>query len=466
MSVAGCYEVEHLHQPSGWLSPGYLEVGANGLVVAVHQTRPETVPVIRLAGFGVPGAPNLHSHAFQRALAGFSESATISEDTLWTWRDVMYRFVARIDPARYQAIAAMVYMEMLKHGITAVGEFHYVHHDPAGAPYADRAEMSKRLIAAAARTGIALTLLPVLYASGGVGKPPQQSQMRFVHREPDRFLDLVATLRGLRAENPGLEIGAALHSLRAVPAGSIATVTAAVGEMAAGMPIHIHVAEQTREVEECVAGLGARPVQWLLDNTSVGQGWTLVHATHCDPQERRGMAACGAVVGLCPATEASLGDGIFPLVAYQGEGGHWGVGTDSNYTANFAEELRVLEYGQRLSHGQRNLLAQAGDETTAHTGRRLFDLALAGGVRSLAQPMGGLIPGRRADLVLLHADSPTLLGHGPRTVLDAWILGGTVNPVREVMVGGRWVIRDGRHDGEDTIIAAYKDSMAQASASA
>lgn len=469
--MASVYEIEHLHQPGGWLSPGYLEVGDDGMIVAVHQDPPTEAGArafTRLAGYGVPGAANLHSHAFQRALAGWSEVATEAgvDDTFWTWRKVMYDFVARLDPDHYQAIATLVYMEMLKHGFTAVGEFHYVHHDPDGEPYADPAEMSERLIAAADTAGIAVTVLPVMYAHAGVGKPPAPAQKRYVHADPDSFLELVTKVRTRLKSRAGDVAGVALHSLRAVSADEIAAVVAGVAEFGAGLPIHIHVAEQPAEVDECLAALGARPIEWLLANAEVDRRWTLVHATHCDERERRGMAESGAVVGLCPATEATLGDGIFPLVAYQGEEGRWGVGTDSHYTTSVAEELRVLEYGQRLSHGRRNVLALAGDETTAHSGRRLYDLALAGGSQSLAQPMGALAPGRRADLVMLDADSPTLLAHTPKTALDAWILSGTSNPVRDVMVGGRWVVRDGRHAREGAVVATYKRAMADLMADA
>ncbi|RIK87338.1 MAG: formimidoylglutamate deiminase [Hyphomicrobiales bacterium] len=456
------YEVEHLHQPDGWLSPGYLEIGDDGAILSVSATRPQK-PVERLAGFGVPGLSNLHSHAFQRALAGRTEfvAAARAEDNLWTWRKEMYRMVDRLTPEDYEAIAALVYLEMLHFGMTAVCEFHYVHHRPGGAHYANPAEMSDRLIAAAARTGLGLTLLPVLYAHGGIGKPVEETQKRFVH-SVDEYLALIDTLRGRRAAHPGLRVGLALHSLRAVTPDEARAALAGMRAIDPEARLHIHVSETTHEVEEVQAGLGARPVQWLLDNVGLGPEWCLVHATHLDASEIAGAAASGAVAGLCPLTEATMGDGFFPLVEWHGAGGAWGIGTDSHYSTSTAEELRILECGKRLELRRRNVIARPqADGREVHSGRLLFDTALAGGEQCSAQGGGALVQGRRADLVMLDAGSPVLLGHGPGTALDAWILGGTRNPVRDVMVAGRWVIRDGRHADEERILDGYRAAMAR-----
>lgn len=456
------YEVEHLHQPDGWLSPGYLEVGDDGAILSVSATRPQG-PVERLAGYGVPGLSNLHSHAFQRALAGRTEFVTAAraEDNLWTWRKEMYRMVDRLTPEDYEAIAALVYLEMLHFGMTAVCEFHYVHHRPGGTHYANPAEMSDRLIAAAARTGLGLTLLPVLYAHGGIGKPVEETQKRFVH-SVDEYLALIETLRGRRAAHPHLRVGLALHSLRAVTPGEARAALAGMRAIDPEARLHIHVSETTHEVEEVQAGLGARPAQWLLDNVGLGPEWCLVHATHLDASEIAGAVASGAVAGLCPLTEATMGDGFFPLVEWHGAGGAWGIGTDSHYSTSTAEELRILECGKRLELRRRNVIARPqADGHEVHSGRLLFDTALAGGEQCSAQGGGALAAGRRADLVMLDAGSPVLLGHGPETALDAWVLGGTRNPVRDVMVGGRWVIRDGRHAEEEKILDAYRAAMAR-----
>ena len=455
------YEVEHLHQPEGWLSPGYVEVGAEGLIASVSGQRPQGKPVERLRGFGVPGLSNLHSHAFQRALAGRTEFVTAAraEDNLWTWRKEMYRMVDRLTPETYEAVAAQVYLEMLRFGMTAVCEFHYVHHLAGGGRNPNPAEMSDRLIAAASRTGLGLTLLPVLYAHGGIGKPVEETQKRFVHPVDD-YLRLVDTLRSRRAANPNLRVGLALHSLRAVTPDEAHAALAGMKAMDPQARLHIHVSETTHEVAEVEAGLGARPVQWLIDNVDLNDQWCLVHATHLDASEIAGAAASGAVVGICPLTEATMGDGFFPLVQYHGAGGAWGIGTDSHYSTSTAEELRILECGKRLELRRRNVIARPEGGAEVHSGRLLFDTALAGGERASGQGGGAIVAGRRADLVMLDPDATPLLGHGPETVLDGWILGGTENPVRDVMVAGRWVIRDGRHPQEAAIRDAYRAAAA------
>lgn len=462
MSVAAVYEVQHLHQPNGWLSPGYLEIGTDGRILSVSGTKPKDKPVTRLTGFGVPGLSNLHSHAFQRALAGRTEFVTAAqpEDNLWTWRKEMYRMVDRLTPEAYEAIAALVYLEMLQFGMTAVCEFHYVHHLPGGAAHANPAEMSDRLIAASAQTGLGLTLLPVLYAHGGIGKPVEATQRRFVHSVDD-YLKLIDTLRSRRATHENLNIGLALHSLRAVTPDEAKAALAGMKAMDAGARLHIHVSETTHEVVEVKAGLGARPVQWLLDNVGLDDNWCLVHATHLDASEIAGSAASGAVAGLCPLTEATMGDGFFPLVEYHGQNGAWGIGTDSHYSTSTAEELRILECGKRLELRRRNVIARPLGGQQVHSGRVLFDTALAGGEQASAQGAGALVPGRRADLVMLDGTCNVLLGHGPQTVLDAWILGGTQNPVRDVMVAGNWVIEDRIHPQQATIQNAYLDAMAR-----
>ena len=460
--MSDLYEIEHLHQPDGWLSPGYLEVGTDGCILSVSARKPEGKTPTRLAGYGVPGLSNLHSHAFQRALAGRTEfvTAAMAEDNLWTWRKEMYRMVDRLTPEAYEAIAALVYLEMLQFGMTAVCEFHYVHHLPGGAAHGNPAEMSDRLIAAAQGAGLGLTLLPVFYAHGGINKPVEATQKRFVHSVDD-YLSLIDRLRGRTAGHPNLNIGMALHSLRAVTPDEAHALLAGMKAMDSAARLHIHVSETTHEVAEVEAGLGARPVQWLLDNVDLNDQWCLVHATHLDASEVAGSAASGAVAGLCPLTEATMGDGFFPLVEYHGAGGAWGIGTDSHYSTSTAEELRILECGKRLELRRRNVIVRPAEGQQVHSGRVLFDTALAGGEQASAQGGGALIAGRRADLGMLDADCNVLLGHGPRTALDGWLLGGTQNPVRDVMVAGQWRIRDRRHPQEDQIKANYRREMVQ-----
>jgi formimidoylglutamate deiminase len=463
------YEFDHLLAAEGWLSPGYLTVDPAGTVSAVSARPPEDATAVeRLAGFAVPGLANLHSHAFQRALAGRAESLSGDSpaDSFWTWRRRMYDFVARLDPEDVEAIGAFLYHELVKQGFTAVGEFHYLHHDPQGSPYANRAEMGARLFAAAECAGIAIALLPVLYAHDGIGQPPNEGQRRFVHGAVDDFLALVAALRDDARDKAERSLGIALHSLRAVAPEEIRAALEGTFADDAGARVHIHVAEQPREVEEVLAGLGKRPVAWLLDEVGLDERWTLVHATHMTAEERRGLARSGAVAGLCPTTEAALGDGIFPLAAYQQEGGRWGIGTDGHFAVSVAEELRLLEWGQRLASGRRNVLAEPGSPATAHSGRRLFDLAAAGGARSLGIAGGVLAPGARADLVVLDGEHPLLLGHRPESVLDAWLLcSGARSPVAQVMVGGRWMVRDGVHVHAEAIESAYKKRMTRLLAS-
>lgn len=455
-------EVEHLHQPDGWLSPGFVEIGDDGTILSVSATRPAESVDERLSGFGVPGLSNLHSHVFQRALAGRTEFVTDAraEDNLWTWRKEMYRLVDRLTPEAMEAVASLVYLEMLQFGMTGVCEFHYVHHQPGGNAHNNPAEMSDRVIAAASRTGLGVTMLPVLYAHGGIGKPVEETQRRFVHSVDD-YLHLIETLRSRRADHPHLQVGMALHSLRAVAPDEVHDALSGLNAIDPAARIHIHVSETTHEVEEVKAGLGARPIQWLLDNTGLDERWCLVHATHMDAAEIAGSARSGAVAGICPLTEATMGDGFFALPEYHDHGGAWGIGTDSHYSTSTAEELRILEVGKRLELNRRNIIARPqADGTPVHSGRLLFDTALAGGERASAQGGGALVAGRRADLVMLDADSHGLLGHGPQTVLDAWILGGTQNPVRDVMVAGKWVIRDGHHPLAEDIRETWKRTAA------
>ncbi len=443
--------------PEGWRRDVRLTVDSDGFFLGVA---PADTPgeASRLAGPVVPGMPNLHSHAFQRAMAGLTERAGPGEDSFWTWRDVMYRFVERLGPEHVGAIAAQLYVEMLKAGYTAVGEFHYLHHRPDGGPYDNLAELSHRVLAAARQTGIGLTHLPVLYGYGGFGGAAAgRGQRRFLN-DPQRFLALVEEVRETAGSDPQIAVGIAPHSLRAVTPETLRAVLAGLGAEAARVPVHIHVAEQTREVEECLAWSGRRPVAWLLDECPVGSSWCLVHATHIDEAEVEALARCGAVAGLCPTTEANLADGLFPAGAFLDAGGRFGIGSDSHVSVSPLEELRWLEYGQRLTHRRRNLLAA---EPGSSLGRRLYEGALAGGAQALGRPIGRLQEGSRADLLVLDPDCPSLVGHGPKTLLDALVFAGNHNPVKDVMVGGRWVVREGRHDAEDAVLAAYRRATDQ-----
>ena len=440
--------------PEGWVRDVRIDVDDRGRIASVAAPAPPE-GAERVRGHLIPGMPNLHSHAFQRALAGRTGRAIRSGegDSFWTWRQAMYGFLDRVDADAFEAIAAQAYVEMLKAGYTAVAEFHYVHHDPQGRPYADPAELSRRVISAACNAGIALTLLPVFYAHAGFGGAPATAgQRRFVHTL-DTFAQLVAILvREIDAS--GIALGVAPHSLRAVTPAELAAVVALAPS---GGPIHIHAAEQTREVADCVAWSGARPVEWLLDHAGVDLRWCVVHATHVTPAETQRLAASGAVAGLAPTTEADLGDGTFAACAYVAAGGAFGVGSDSNTIVDPFAELRQLEWSQRLARLERNVLA--ADDVPV--GRFLYAQALAGGARALAQPVGAIAVGRRADFGVLDGDDPALAELPPDASLDAAIFGPCRRPVRDVMVAGRWVVRDGRHPREDEIFRRYRAAIAR-----
>jgi formimidoylglutamate deiminase len=415
---------------------------------------------VTLPGQGprLPGLPNLHSHAFQRAFAGLTEHGAPAGDNFWSWRTRMYRFAAGLTPERLRAIATWLYVEMLEAGYTQVCEFHYVHHRADGRPYADDAAMCHALIAAARDAGIGLTLLPVLYQSSGFGaQAPQRGQRRFV-RSVASMLSLLELLvvefSGLKADlapesaAQAPVLGVAPHSLRAVPPAALADLLAGVDALLPGCPIHIHIAEQRQEVDDCLAHTGQRPVAWLLDHAPVDARWCLVHATHMDDAEARAAAASGAVAGLCPSTEANLGDGLFDLPRWRSHGGAWGLGSDSHVTVNAAEELLLLEYGQRLARRERNVGATAAEPDTA---RALYEQALAGGWRA-----AGLAGGRPGDAVVLDPDHPALAGLPDQAAWAAHVFAShRTSAIREVWVGGRRVVHEGRHPLHEQALAGF-----------
>lgn len=418
--------------PEGWRRDVRVDVDAQGRIAAVV---PDAQPGRFVA---LPGMPNLHSHAFQRGMAGLTEHAGASDDSFWTWRELMYRFLAQLTPEDVEAIATLAYAEMLERGFTRVGEFHYLHHAPDGAPYADRAEMGTRIAAAAQATGINLTLLPSFYAHGEIGgAPPVQGQRRFLN-DLDGFAMLVEGSRRAIAGLPGANLGLAPHSLRAATIEEIR----AVGAMAqAGEPLHIHAAEQVREVEAAIRILGLPPIAALLQAGLVSERWCLIHATHGTAGELARVAQAGAVAGLCPVTESNLGDGIFAAPGFREVGGMFGVGTDSNVLISAAVELRTLEYAQRLALRSRNVLAPRGGST----GRALWQGAVEGGSRALAAGPAGIAPGAWADLVLLDPDDAAFAARSGDRILDSLVFAARDGVIREVWVGGRRVVEDGVH---------------------
>jgi len=435
---------EHALVADGWADRVRIEV-LNGVVSSIRaDTDPR--PGDDRGGIAAPGLPNLHSHAFQRAMAGLAEVRGPEGDSFWTWRELMYRFVGDLTPDDVEAIAAQAFLEMLETGFTRVGEFHYLHHGPDGRAYDDVAEMAARIASAADETGIGLTLLPVFYAHSGFGgAPPTLGQRRFVN-DVDGYQRLHEAAREAVRGLPDAVVGVAPHSLRAVTEDELRVVSALA------QPIHIHIAEQVKEVDDCLAWSGARPLEWLQDRFAVDDRWCLVHATHITEGERRRMATRGAVAGLCPITEANLGDGVFPAARYLKEGGAFGVGSDSNVRIDAAEELRLLEYGQRLTRRARNVLASGEG---ASTGAALYRKALTGGAQALGVPQpAGLAVGAAADIVSLPAGHEAYAGRSGDAWLDSRVF--AAGPVEHVWRRGRRVVEHGRHHARERIAGRYR----------
>jgi formimidoylglutamate deiminase len=440
--------------PDGWHSGVALAIGDDGRIERVER-RAAAVGDERLAGPGIPAMPNVHSHAFQRAIAGRTGwPSPAHDDTFWTWRQAMYAAVDRLDADAFEAIACQAYVEMAKAGYAAVAEFHYVHHDPHGKPYSDPAELAWRIVSAAKTAGVALTLLPVFYAHGnfgGVATTPLQR--RFVHSTYtfERLFDTLARKAGAE----GYALGMAPHSLRAVTPEELDKILRPATPQT---PIHIHAAEQTREVDDCHAWSGMRPVEWLLEHAHVDARWCLVHATHMTEREVAALAASGAVAGLCPSTEADLGDGIFSAEKYLAAGGAFGIGTDSNTLIDPFAEVRQLEWSQRLRVRRRNVLA---GEPGRPVGAVLWAAGAAGGAQAIARPTGTIAAGRRADLIVLDVDDPALAEQPLVNVLDAAIFGPARKPVRDVLCGGRFIVREGRHAREQDVLRRYRAALAR-----
>lgn len=424
----------------------------NGVIQSVEADVARQARDEAIKGLALPGMANVHSHAFQRAMAGLAEWDAGGQDNFWSWREAMYRFAERLDPQAQEAIARFLYIEMLKAGYTSVGEFHYLHNQPGGAAYAPATAMADAIASAAQSSGIALTLLPTLYVTGGAdGRALNERQRRF-----GKTVDELLKLRGAMRGKPGVTtLGLALHSLRAVPP---ALMREAIAGVEAGSPIQIHAAEQTGEVEECVRFLGARPVEYLLKTFGIDRRWCLVHSTHLTPQETEGLAKSGAVAGLCPTTEGNLGDGIFSLPDYLDADGHFAIGGDSHIAVDPAEELKILEYSQRLLHRRRNVAASAG---VPHTAARLWAEAARSGARALGLNAGALETGKRADLAVVDTDHVSLAGRDAMQALDSYVFVAGRGAVRDVMVAGQWVVQGRHHAVEDNASSAYRETIAK-----
>ncbi|WP_399680750.1 formimidoylglutamate deiminase [Xenophilus sp.] len=438
--------------PAGWARDVLIEWDAAGRLTAVTPGSQPASGTPHAAGPVLPGMPNLHSHAFQRAFGGLTEFRGAAQDSFWSWRTLMYRFASKISPGQLEAIATWLYVEMLEAGYTSVCEFHYLHHDADGRPYADDAELSLALLRAAGRAGIGLTLLPVLYQTSGFGgAAPGEGQRRFI-RSTESMLRLLERLRPA-CEAQGARLGLAPHSLRAVPPDALREALAGLDAIDPSAPVHIHIAEQTAEVDACLAWSGQRPVAWLLDHAPVDARWCLVHATHMDADEYRRAAASGAVAGLCPTTEANLGDGIFDFDAWRAADGRWGLGSDSHACVNAAEELMMLEYGQRLATRRRNVGADAAHREVATA---LTLAAVQGGAQAAGRAVGGLAAGRQADFVVLDALHVALQGLAAPAMLSSHVFAShRTSALDAVVAAGQPRVAAARHPLHHEASAAF-----------
>ena len=458
-SLAGCsLFADDALLPAGWARNVALAWDSAGVLTQVQPgaSVPDGMP--HAVGPVIPGMPNLHSHAFQRAFGGLTEYRGQAQDSFWSWRTLMYRFASRITPAQLEATATWLYVEMLEAGYTSVCEFHYVHHDLDASPYADDATLSHCLLRAARAAGIGLTLLPVLYQTSGFGGlPPNGGQRRFI-RSTDSMLRLLDRLKPL-CDAQGARLGLAPHSLRAVPPESLRAALAGLDAIDATAPVHIHIAEQTKEIDDCVAWSGQRPVAWLLDHASVDSRWCLVHATHMDADEYHRAGSSGAVAGLCPSTEANLGDGIFDFAAWRAANGAWGIGSDSHICVNAAEELMLLEYSQRLATRQRNVCADAAQPQVA-TAMTLA--AIKGGAQAAGRAIGGLEPGQQADFVVLDAQHTALQEMQAPDMLSAHVFASNrTSAIDAVWSAGHPLVTGGRHKLHDDAAAGFVVARSQ-----
>jgi len=437
--------------PEGWQSDVLITIDRDGRICEVKTNQfSSSATASEHADIVLPAMSNLHSHAFQRAMAGMTEACgPDAKDSFWSWRSLMYRFLDRLSPDDIEAITAFAQIEMLESGYANVGEFHYLHHQPDGKPYSNIAELSERIIAASALSNIGLTLLPVMYEQGGCdGRALQGGQRRFGN-DVDAFTKLLLLLQScVSAAGHNINLGIAPHSLRALTPESLTAMVS----LAEGRPLHIHIAEQEAEVEEVKVLYGARPVEWLLANQAIGTDWCLIHATQMTAQETQSIARSCATVGLCPVTESNLGDGIFDGQRFQQYGGLWGVGTDSNVRISLSEELRTLEYSQRLHNKARAVLTKADKSN----GLALYSVALRGGAQSLQRNTGQIAVGKRADLLALDKNATAFVGLEQSQLIDAWLFAADDSLVSDVWVSGLHTVKAGMHINRESIERRYR----------
>lgn len=450
------YRFKALLQNQGWLCPAYVSTNDEGSIVYLSSTAQESVKYENVEGYAIPGFQNAHSHAFQYAMAGIAEvhQQGATADDFWSWREAMYKVALTVNPDQLEAIATMLYAEMVRHGYTHVAEFHYLHHDKNGKPYANLAEHGQRLVVAAQNAGIKITLIPMFYQKGGFGMEPQEHQRRFISPTIDDYHKLLEATKAVVSASAHANYGFGIHSLRAVAPEDIITSLAGADS---SLPVHIHIAEQLKEVEDAMAYLGKRPVQWLLDNVQVNERYHLVHATHLDNREVEGIAKSGGQVVLCPTTEGNLGDGIFPLADFQSLGGKWSIGTDSHVGLNPLEELRLLDYGQRLTTHQRNTFTTKSEgDSAAHAIRQ----SLTSGRAAMGnQETAYFKTGHALDTVVYDADAPLIAASALQNVLPAIMYSSDSVHVRGTMINGKWIVKDNQHIQKGPITLSFRRAL-------
>jgi formimidoylglutamate deiminase len=448
------YHFQSVFLPQGWTKDVRVAVSDLGLISEIDTATvagaEEFSATERVHGIVVPGMSNAHSHAFQRGMAGNTEYRLSARDSFWTWRRAMYQLANRIEPDDLEILATQLFVEMLKSGYTSVAEFHYLHRQKGGIPYPAANALWEAIGNAASSAGIGLTFLPTLYQTSDFGGQTLKAEQARFASDTDAFLRALEDRIGSdrRSRSPTQRTGAAFHSLRAVPLQNLRHAALALRELEPALPLHIHVAEQMLEVRACVRETGRRPIELLLDTGLLNEHWCLVHATHATAAELKGIAQSGAAVCVSISTEANLGDGFFDTARFFKAGGRLAIGSDSQSTVNPAEELRWLEYQQRLRKRRRAALA---DRAQPHVGTRLWRDAAEHGARAIGQPAGAIEVGRRADWLVLEAEHASMAGAAPDTALDHLLFAGGDAAIRDVMVAGRWVIKDRRHAAEEEL---------------
>lgn len=457
MSTLKYYRFHGLLQSSGWLRPAFVAVDAQGIIASVSSEKPLQGQIENVDGYAIPGFQNAHSHAFQYAMAGLAEihSVEATPDDFWSWREAMYGVALQVGPEQMEAIATQLYAEMLRHGYTHVAEFHYVHHDPEGRPYNQRAEMGSRLVAAAEKAGIKITLVPMFYQKGGFGMEPTQGQRRFISNTVEEYEKLLSASQQVVSHASNASLGFGFHSIRAVDKEAMKSAI----ELAGTKPIHIHIAEQLKEVDDCRAFYHARPVQWLYDQFDVDAQWHLVHSTHLDHQELELIARSGANAVICPTTEGNLGDGLFRLKEYIESNGRWSIGTDSHIGLDPKEELRLLDYGQRLITHKRNTYYTSKNGDSGHVG--YWESLISGRKAMGIGHSAWLAEGTPLDAVVVDATHPLIQASSHKNLLSTYIYAGDSSFNLGTLVDGKWVMRKGEHPDRITISSNFVKALKQ-----